>query len=136
LAQPYLAERRPDLAIPELKAVVALDPNNLDARANLGVLLFFRGEYADALPQLRTALKIQPDLWKIQALLGMSEMRLGQQTEGRQDLETAFPQLQDEKIKMQVGKALIDSYTSTGELAQAVTVVSSQFRPRLVADVR
>ena len=136
MAQPYLAERRPDLAIPELKAVVALDPNNLDARANLGVLLFFRGEYADALPQLRTALKIQPDLWKIQALLGMSEMRLGQQTEGRQDLETAFPQLQDEKIKMQVGKALIDSYTSTGELAQAVTVVSSQFRPRLVADVR
>jgi tetratricopeptide (TPR) repeat protein len=136
LAQPYLAERRPDLAIPELKAVVALDPNNLDARANLGVLLFFRGEYADALPQLRTALKIQPDLWKIQALLGMSEMRLGQQTEGRQDLETAFPQLQDEKIKMQVGKALIDSYTFTGELAQAVTVVSPQFRPQLVADVR
>jgi tetratricopeptide (TPR) repeat protein len=70
-------------------------------------------------------LKIQPDLWKIQALLGMSEMQLGQQTEGRQDLETAFPQLQDEKIKMQVGKALIDSYTSTGELAQAATIVSA-----------
>jgi tetratricopeptide (TPR) repeat protein len=125
LAQQYLAERRPDLAIPELKAIVSLDPENLDARANLGVLLFFRGEYADALPQLRTALKIQPDLWKIQALLGMSEMRLGQQTEGRQDLETAFPKLQDEKIKMQVGNALIDSYTSTGELAQAATVVSA-----------
>ena len=86
LAQQYLSERRPDLAIPELKAVVALEPKNLDARANLGVLLFFRGEYADAVPQLRAALKLQPDLWKIQALLGMSEERLGQQTEGRQDL--------------------------------------------------
>jgi len=125
LAQQYLGERRPDLAIPELKAVVALDPKNLDARANLGVLLFFRGEYSDAAPQLRAALKLQPDLWKIQALLGMSELRLGQQTEGRQDLETAFPHLQEEKIKMQVGNALIDSYTSTGELAPAATIVSA-----------
>jgi tetratricopeptide (TPR) repeat protein len=124
-AQQYLSQRRPDLAIPELKAVVALDPKNLDARANLGVLLFFRGEYADAAPQLRAALKLQPDLWKIQALLGMSEERLGQQTEGRQDLETAFPHLEDEKIKMEVGHALIDSYTSTGDLAQAATVVSA-----------
>lgn len=125
LAQQYLADRRPELAIPELKAVVALDPKNLDARANLGVLLFFRGEYADAVPQLRAALKLQPGLWKIQALLGLSELRLGQQTEGRQDLETAFPNLQEEKIKIQVGNALIDSYTSTGELAQAATIVSA-----------
>jgi tetratricopeptide (TPR) repeat protein len=125
LAQQYLAERRPDLAIPELKAVVALDPKNLDARANLGVLLFFREQYADAAPQLRAALKLQPNLWKIQALLGMSELRLGQQAEGRQDLETSFPNLQEEKIKMQVGHALIDSYTSTGELAQAATIVSA-----------
>lgn len=125
LAQQYLREQRPDLAIPELKAVVALAPKNLDARANLGVLLFFREEYADAAPQLRAALKLQPDLWKIQALLGMSELRLGQQTEGRQDLETAFPHLEEEKIKMQVGNALIDSYTSTGELARAATIVSA-----------
>ncbi|MHB1936287.1 MAG: tetratricopeptide repeat protein [Acidobacteriaceae bacterium] len=125
MAQQYLSERKPDLAIPELKAVVALDPKNLDARANLGVLLFFRGEYADAAPQLRAALKLQPDLWKIQALLGMSEGRLGQMTEARQDLETAFPHLQEKKIKMEVGHALIDSYTSTGDLAEAATVVSA-----------
>jgi len=125
LAQQYLAKRQPDLAIPELKAVVALDPKNLDARANLGVLLFFRGQYADAAPQLRAALKLQPSLSKIQALLGMSELRVGQQTQARQDLEAAFPHLQDEKIKMQVGHALIDSYTSTGDLAQAAAVVSA-----------
>ena len=125
LAQQYLSEQRPDLAVPELKAVVALDPENVDARANLGVLLFFREEYADAVPQLRAALNLQHDLWKIQALLGMSELRIGQKTEGRQDLETAFPYLQEEKIKMQVGHALIDSYTSTGDLAQAAAIVST-----------
>ncbi|MGC2301061.1 MAG: tetratricopeptide repeat protein, partial [Acidobacteriaceae bacterium] len=43
-AQQDLGAHRPDLAIPELEKVVALDPANVDARANLGVLLFFRGD--------------------------------------------------------------------------------------------
>jgi hypothetical protein len=34
-AQQYLAQHCPDLAIPEFKALVALDPKNLDTRANL-----------------------------------------------------------------------------------------------------
>ena len=45
LAKQYLSERKPAQAIPELQAVVALDPQNLDARANLGVLFFFQGEF-------------------------------------------------------------------------------------------
>ena len=125
LAQQYLSERKPDLAIPELKAVVTLEPTNLNAQANLGVLLFFRGDYAEATPHLSAALKVQPDLWKIQALLGMSEGRLGQLNESRRDLETAFPHLQEEKIEMEAGRALIDSYTSTGDLDKTATLVSS-----------
>jgi hypothetical protein len=35
-----------DLAIPELHALVALEPKNSDAQGNLGILLFFRGDYA------------------------------------------------------------------------------------------
>jgi len=49
-AQGYLREKRPDLAIPEFKAIIALDPDNVNARANLGVLLFFQGDYANAAP--------------------------------------------------------------------------------------
>jgi Tfp pilus assembly protein PilF len=59
------------LAATEFKAIVALDPGNADALGNLGVLLFFQGAYADAVPQFRAALKLQPTLWKIQALLGI-----------------------------------------------------------------
>ncbi len=69
-AQQYLAQKRPDLAIPEFKALVALNPKNLDAQANLGVLLFFQGDYTQAEPHLRAALDMQPTLTKIQALLG------------------------------------------------------------------
>ncbi len=39
-----------DLAIPELEKIVALDPNNVEARANLGVLLFFKEGTTDAVP--------------------------------------------------------------------------------------
>ncbi len=82
LARQYLEERRPDLAIRELKGVVALDPTDVSAHANLGVLLFFRADYAAAVPQFYAALKLQPDLWKIEALLGLSEERIGDDSEG------------------------------------------------------
>lgn len=124
LAQQYLKERRPDLAIPELQAVVALDPKDVDARGNLGVLLFFRGDYAGAAPQLRAAVKMQPGLWKLQALLGMAERRMGDDAQGREDLEAAFPHLQEQKFKIQVGNNLLESYSSTGDLDKAAAVIS------------
>jgi hypothetical protein len=40
----------PDLAISELQKVIELNPGNVDARGNLGVLYFFRGNYKDAVP--------------------------------------------------------------------------------------
>ena len=58
-AAEYLKEDKPDLAVPEFRAIVALDPNNVDAHGNLGVLLFFQGAYAEAIPQLRAALRSQ-----------------------------------------------------------------------------
>lgn len=61
-AEEFLREKKPDLAIPELQAVVALDPNDQDTRANLGVLLFFQGDFAQAVPQLRAAFQLKPDL--------------------------------------------------------------------------
>lgn len=124
LAQQYLKERRPDLAIPELQAVVALDPKDVDARGNLGVLLFFRGDYAGAAPELRAAVKMQPGLWKLQALLGMAERRMGDDAQGREDLEAAFPHLQEQKFKIQVGNNLLESYSSTGDLDKAAAVIS------------
>lgn len=125
LAQQYLQQQRPDLALPELQKVVALDPNNADARGNLGVLLFFRGDYKDAVPQLRAAVKLQPDLWKLQALLGLGEASLGDSAESQADLAIAFPHLNDVKIKRQVGEALINDYTAKEDLEKASTVVSN-----------
>src|ERR1035437_3732027 len=54
-AQEYLREKNPDLAIPELRSIVALNPGDLNARTDLGVLLFFQGDYSGAIPQLQEA---------------------------------------------------------------------------------
>src|ERR1022692_1302836 len=96
-AAEYLKENKPELAAPEFQAIVALDPNNVDARGNLGVVLFFRGAYADAIPQLRAALKMRPTLWKIQALLGIAEKHTRDIDAARHDLESAFPKVPEEK---------------------------------------
>jgi tetratricopeptide (TPR) repeat protein len=124
-AQHYLAEGKPELALSELDAIISLDPKNIVARGNLGVLLFFRGDYAGAVPHLRVALELKPNLWKIQALLGISEMRVGEDSAGRNDLAAAFPNLTDKKIQIDVGNDLITSYSSTGDLDKAAEIISA-----------
>ncbi|MBX6359242.1 MAG: tetratricopeptide repeat protein [Acidobacterium ailaaui] len=124
-AHAYLEQKRPDLAIPEFQAILSLDPNNADAQGNLGVLLFFRGDYAAAAPHLRSAVHLQPGLWKIQALLGLAEARVNDAANSRADLEAAFPHLDESKFKNEVGRVLIDEDTASGDLEKAAAVVSS-----------
>jgi predicted Zn-dependent protease len=123
-AAEYLKENRPDLAVPEFKAIVALDPKNVDARGNIGVLLFFQGDYTNAIPELRATLKLRPALPKIQALLGIGEKRTGDFNAAQRDLEEAFPKVQDEKIRLETGMELIEIYSGTENLDKAAAVVS------------
>jgi tetratricopeptide (TPR) repeat protein len=123
-ARDYLKANNLGLAASEFAAIVSLDPNNVDARANLGVLLFFQGKYADAIPQLRAALKLDPSLGKIQALLGIGEVRTGDVQAARGDLEAAFPKVEDLKIRIETGMELIDIYSGAGELDKAAVTVN------------
>ncbi|MGB6430282.1 MAG: tetratricopeptide repeat protein, partial [Candidatus Acidiferrales bacterium] len=120
----YLKENKPDQAATEFRAILALDPNNVDAHGNLGALLFFQGAYADAIPQLRAALKLRPTLWKIQALLGIAEKRTGDIDKARTDLETAFPKVPEEKVRIETGMELIEIYSATGDLDKAAATIS------------
>jgi tetratricopeptide (TPR) repeat protein len=124
-AQVYLSENKPDQAAAEFKAIVALDPKNTDAQGNLGVLLYFQGKYTEAIPPLRAALKLQPGIWKIQALLGMAEKRTGDISGALGDLEKAFPKLKEQKIRIDTGMELIDIYSATGELAKAAATINA-----------
>lgn len=125
LAQQYLNQKRPDLAIPELEALVSLEPTNVDAQGNLGVLLFFQRDYVKAKPHLRAALELQPDLTKIQALLGMAEKRTGETVNARTHLETAFAAVAEPRLKVQIGLELVELYTATQDLEKASSVVNA-----------
>lgn len=124
LAQQYLHEQHPELAIPEFKNVVELDPNNVEARANLGVLLFFGGKYSDAIPQLRAALGLHPELWKVRSLLGFAEEHTFDLEGARKDLEASFPKIEERKLKIEVGLDLVGIYSANSELDRAAAVVS------------
>jgi len=123
-AAEYLKQNRPDLAVPEFRAIVALDPNNVDARGNLGTVMFFQGDYTSAIPELRAALKLRPTLWKTQSLLGIAEKRTGDISGARRDLEKAFPNVQEEKIRIETGMELIEIDSGRGDLDKAAALVS------------
>lgn len=122
-AHELLTQKKPQLAAKEFAAVLALDPQNLDAQGNLGVLLYFQNDYAGAEPHLRSAVEQKPDLVKIRALLGMCERHLGKVDLARTDLEAVFSQLQEPKVRLEAGLELIEIYTAKGELTEAARVV-------------
>ena len=124
-AAEFLKENKLDSAASEFKAILALDPKNLDARGNLGVLLFFQGNYKDAIPQLRAALQQQHAPWKIRALLGIAEKRSGDIEAARLDLEKSFPKVPEENIRIQTGMELIELYSASRELDRAAAVASA-----------
>lgn len=123
-AKQFLDEKRPDLAIPELQAAAAIDPQSVETQGNLGVLLYFQGKAAEAIPHLRTAVNLQPGISKIQGLLGLAELHTQNVLQGRKDLEAAFPLISEPKFKVEVGLELVGSYTQSGDLEQASTIVS------------
>ena len=123
-AQKYLQDQKPQLAIPVLREIASLDPKNLNAQGNLGVLLFFQGSYPEAIPHMRAALQMQPDLWRIEALMGIAEKRTGDPKAAQNNLERAFSNLDDKKIQIQAGLELVELYSASAQLDKALSVAA------------
>lgn len=133
-AQQFLRANQPDQAIPEFRAIIALDPTNIDALGNLGVLLYFKGDYSHAIPDLQAALKLNPGLSKIQALLGMAQRRTGDFGDSLANLEQVFPKLEEKDIQIEVGMELVELYSGQEQLAKAAGVLDL-LRNKYPADV-
>lgn len=124
-AHELIVEKKPALAAKEFAAVVALDPANIDAQGNLGVLRFFEGDFAGAEPHLRAAVQAQSSLIKIQALLGMCERNLGKMDQAKADLAAAVPLLKEPNIQVQAGLELAEIYSAEHDLVKAAGVIET-----------
>jgi Flp pilus assembly protein TadD len=87
------------------------------------VLLFFKGDYGNSLPQLRAAVNLQPDLWKVRSLLGIAEERTSDFDGARKDLEASFPMIEEQKLKIEVGLDLVGLYAASSDLQLAANIV-------------
>jgi tetratricopeptide (TPR) repeat protein len=122
-AQQFLRANQPDRAIPEFRAIIALDNANVDAHGNLGVLLYFKGDYALAIPELEAAVKLASNLWKTQALLGMAQKRAGDFDKAQANLEEVFPKVEEKDIQIQAGMELVEIYSRREQLDKAAQVL-------------
>jgi tetratricopeptide (TPR) repeat protein len=123
-AAEYLKAKDPDSAVKEFDAVLALDPKNAEAYANLGVVAFFRHDYRNASQYLRKAVAIDPSLVKSQALLGICERRLGDPS-ARVLLEKSFSKLKDKSLRLQVGLELASLCDQQGDTGATASVMRS-----------
>ncbi len=107
------------------RAALARDPNNVEARANLGVIAFVDGNCAEAAVHFRKALKLQPSLHRAEAMLGMCEKRLGRAQSALMLLEKSFPHLEDTRLRVQAGMDLLELEYAQGNLAKTVEVLQT-----------
>jgi len=123
-AAEYLHASDPNSAVSELNAVLALDPRNAEAYANLGVIAFFQRDYQNASQYLRKALAADPSLTKTEALLGICQKRLGDPA-ARVSLEKSFANLKDKPLQLQVGMELAALYDQQGDSGATAAVMRS-----------
>jgi Tfp pilus assembly protein PilF len=123
-AEGYLKAKDPNSAVREFDAVLALDPKNAEAHANLGVIAFVQHDCQTASAKFRQALAIDHSLTKTQALLGICERRLGDPS-ARALLEKSFAKLKDKQLRLQVGMELAALYDQQGNSDSTATVMRS-----------
>jgi tetratricopeptide (TPR) repeat protein len=123
-AQRLLAAGEVKAAAREFQTILAIDPDNIDARTNLGVLAYFQHDCGLAIPNLKKALSQRPSLFKVQALLGLCEEQGGNSASAVHDLEQSLPHLQDWKLMKLVGSQLVEIYYRKDDLNRAANVVA------------
>ena len=88
-----------------------LEPGIAEVHANLGLIYFQEKKFEQAVPALRQALKLKPNLPKTATLLAMSMSELGRYSEALPGLEKGFRQSIEPAFKRMCGLQLLRAYS-------------------------
>jgi tetratricopeptide (TPR) repeat protein len=120
--QKALAQGRYEAAERAYEKLRDLEPGIAEVHANLGLIYFQEKKFDQAIPALRQALKIKPNLPKTATLLAMSMSELGHYGEALPGLEKGFHQSTDPAFKRMCGLQLLRAYSGLQRDSKAVEV--------------
>ncbi len=109
-AEAKAAQQRGDTqgSIAKYQAMLKLAPHLAPAYNNLGMLYFNDRAYAKAADTLRAGLAIDPSMNTAQALLGLSDAKLGRNDEAKKELEAALAaNPADDRVELALAHLLI-----------------------------
>ena len=120
LASADLLEHKP--ADEWLTRIAAEHPKDGRGYETIGYFLQVNRRYEDGIAYFRKAIAVEPDLWSAHSQLGLNLMRLGQETEARQQLELSYNNhwRDDETVNT---LRLMDSYKNFRTFRTSTTIL-------------
>jgi tetratricopeptide (TPR) repeat protein len=118
--QSALAEGRYSDAALAFEKLKELEPEVAEVRANLGAIYFQERQYDKAVPELRQAIKLKPNLVKAATLLAISLSEIGGYKEAIPGLEKGFARDLDAEVKRMCGLQLLRAYSGLQQDDKAV----------------
>ncbi len=113
-------EGKPELSYQKLVEVLESDPTNTEALYETALYLYEREYFREAQELLLKAVKVKPDFYEAQILLGRASMKLGDYPVAIDSFRNAL-KLRSDLLEPYL--ALSDSLTAVGELAVADSIL-------------
>jgi tetratricopeptide (TPR) repeat protein len=118
-----ISENRLEAASQAYEKLAHIDPAVPEVRAKLGLIYYMQTRFADAIPQLREAVRLNPALPNAGTLLAICYAELGRYSEALPGLEKAFRHSPDAKLRRLTGLQLLRSYTGLAQRDKAVHTI-------------
>jgi tetratricopeptide (TPR) repeat protein len=110
-------------AIRGYERLIKLAPSRADFHLNLGIAYYSSGQSREAIPALRQALKIKPDLGPASDYLGASLAESGQCREAMPHLKKSAPRVTDQHLKRMIGLGGVRCAMATGQPEEAIDFI-------------
>ena len=120
--QKALAERRYPEAEQAYEKLRELSPATAEVHAGLGFIYYQQRKFTAAVPALRQAIKLNPNLPKTDILLALCLSELGQYKEALPGLRKAFKQTADDPLRRLAGLQLTRAFTALEQDDKAAEV--------------